>query len=786
MRNKNVRGGPARNPIKGGSSRPAASQPVQRGLNQQRQVNRAVKRQEVHRTIHNQDARSRPAVRPVEPPKRVMNREGPPLGSTPMPPRVSKNLGSRPQPTAGNKTLGGRPLPPSVRPGAGIPPRAGAPAAAGAVAASVAAWALNSGAASPDLSAEISSLQSSLNQLHERASLAHLEADVTSLDSNLSHAINLLEGARAKGYKYQGDLEDIATKAMTRWQQTREKTLANIQQNTGATRSKLASLDNVVRQLNMSLGSQTQALTAVGNLRNEISRASSYLNDVERSISGAYRDIQTVASQLVARLNGIHWALTQRDEISFELEKDEDLVQAVKARWDKEGNEDPEGILFLTNKRLVFERKEKVATKKVLFITTAKELVQELALAAPLAGIKDIKAHNKGLFAHQDFLDVTFSEAKLGKVPFHLDGQRSEDWARLIKDAQSGKIEQQRAQASKLSFADLTGELTQAHIVGLQDEVNALQDEMMLKQLATELNALENQVQNLGRMLGKVRNRGYHIEKTLEADIEVLAAQWERIRTRAQGSMEMQVKLLSDQMKAIQTQTAQLAGMAGDLAAARPLYMQLKSAIASAEAQAEAAQETVLDQYDEYANEVGGLQAHLEWVDWMLDALATASFKLTATESGVAAVEAVWERPGLEPENGILFLTDQRFLWEDRVGDFELKFDVALDALLDLKEEEDPETGMDTLVASLGKGAPVPNARFALAQPVGEDWVKMIGRARSGGYADDRAVEIDPALLERIRNAPTQCSKCGGSFTAPVLRGQTDITCEFCGAVTRI
>ncbi len=784
MRNKNIGGNRPSNPIKGGSSRPPARRPVQSGLNQQRQV----KRQETSRTLFNRDNRSRPAVAPSAPPPRVMNRQGPPLGATTRLANSPKGLGQPPAPpVGGGKAMGGRPMPPGARPSSGgIPARSAPSARGGAVAAAAPAWALNTGAAAPDLSVELSSLQSSLNQLHERSSLAHLEAEVASLDSNLQHALNLLEGARGKGYRYQGDLEEMATRAMTRWQQTRDTALANIQQNAGASRNKLASMDNLVRQLNMSLGSQAQALNAIGNLRNEISRAASYLNDVERSITGAYADVQTLASQMVTRLNGIHWALTQQDEASFEFEKDENLYLAVKARWDKEGNEDPEGILFLTSKRLLFERKEKVATKKILFVTMAKELVQELVINAPLAAIKDTKAHNKGLFGHQDFLDVTFTDSKLGSIPFHLDGQPSEGWARAIKDAQSGKIEQERAQASKLSFADLTGDLTQGHLVGLQDEVNALQDEMMLKELATELNNLENQVQNLGRTLGQVRGRGYHIEKTLEADIEVLAAQWEKIRTRAQGAMEMQVKLLSDQMKAIQSQTAQVVGMSGNLAAARPLYMQVKSAIASAEAQAEAAQETVLDQYDEYANEVGSLQAHLAWVDWMLDALATASFKLTATEAGVAAVEAVWERPGLEPENGILFLTDQRFLWEDRIGDFELKFDVALDAILDIKEEEDPETGMDTLVASLGKGAPVPNARFALAQPVGEDWVKMIGRARSGGYADDRAVEIDPALLERIRNAPTQCGKCGGAFTAPVLRGQTEISCEFCGAVTRI
>jgi prefoldin subunit 5 len=262
--------------------------------------------------------------------------------------------------------------------------------------------------------------------------------------------------------------------------------------------------------------------------------------------------------------------------------------------------------------------------------------------------------------------------------------------------------------------------------------------------------------------------------------------QWEKIKMRSTATLTHQTKLLSAQMSDIQSQMSQLASQSGNLEAARPLFMQLKSAVASAEAQAEAAEQTVLQQYDAYADEVESLDAHLEWVDWMLDALENASFKLIATESGVAAVEAVWERAGLEPENGILYLTDQRLLWEDRVDDFELKIDVPLSKVEDAKLQEDETSGAQELVVRLGSGAPVDKAFFELASPVGDTWLQMIGRARSGGYEEDRAVKIDSAELERIRNAPSQCENCGGAFTAPILRGQKEITCEFCGVVTRI
>ncbi len=642
---------------------------------------------------------------------------------------------------------------------------------------------LNTASAHPGISTQVNALQGSIDELEERASLSEVKEDVASLDADLNHALSLLESAREKDYLYQADLEDIAYDAMSRWQAVRTDVDESIESQAEQVENYIRPVNQQVRQLNNVLSNSDRAASVLSQTESEVRHALRSIDEVERSIESVYDDIEQQTNQLVIRLTRIHWALTQRDEASFDLLENEELFMAVKARWDQEGKDDPEGILFLTNQRLIFERKEKVATKKVLFLTTAKELVQEVLGAQPLNGIESVKAQDKGLFGHQDFLEVDF-DGQI--VSFHLDGQDSKEWAGWILDAKSGKLDQNRATGSKLSFADLTGPLTQADILDLQNEINELQDEMMLRGAQDELSELETQVVSLSRELSELRARGYLIEKSLEADIEILTLQWEKIKTRSQAAFDYQTSQLGSNMKAIQDGMAKLAGMTGALAAARPLYINLKSLIASAEAQAEAAEETVLDQYDEYADEVEVLDTHFEWVDWMLDALSMASFKLLATESGVAAVEAVWERPGLPPENGVLFLTDQRLLWEDREGDFELKLDVPLSEVEEVKEELEDQSRVERLVVNFGANAPLPNGTFLLSQPVAEEWLQMIGRARSGEYQSDRAVEIDEADLERVRNAPSQCPNCGAAFTAPILRGQTEIICEFCGVASRI
>ncbi|MBN1669372.1 MAG: hypothetical protein JW862_19945 [Anaerolineales bacterium] len=740
----------------------------------QRVDQRLVKRQAARQQAATVQPRPRPVVRPSAPPMKQMPKvQAPPAAS------LNRRVHTRPV-RPGTQPAAATPARPSPRLAAALAAAAGTAVAGGLVA-------LRSSAAHPDLASGVVSLENILNDLQSRSDFSHVATDMADLDQTIQHVLNLLESARDKGYVYQGDMEEIAYQAIDRWQTVQAEVESSMTQQASSMQTTLGSLNPYLQRLNTSLSDAARGASALSAAQNQANQVLWDLEKAERALQANYGQIETDIRNLNTRLTRIHWALDQLTEARFDLAQQEDLVMAVPARWDKEGKDDPEGILFLSSKRLIFERKEKLATKKVLFVTTSSELVQEVIIDQTLSEIKGLKAVNKGLFGHQDFMEVTFADGKLGAVAFHLNGQDSQHWVTLIERAKSGKIEEERASGSGLSFSDLTGELTNADLLAIQNEVNELQDEMMLKQVRTELTELENDVHSLSRSLADLRARGYAVEKSLEADLQVLTDQWERIKSRTEATLEHQAQLLSGQMANIQTQLAALMGLSGNLSAARPKYIALKSAVASAEAQAVAAEDTVLDQFDEYADEIEGLAAHLDWVDWMLDALSTASFRLLATESGVAATEAIWLRPGLEPENGILYLTDQRLLWEDRVGDFELKLAVPVQQVADLFEESDDEAEFEVLAVRFDSGdAPVPVGQFQLALPVADDWIKMVKRARTGDYAQDRAVALDPAELERIRNAPQQCSNCGAAYTAPVLRGQTEITCEYCGVVTRI
>jgi hypothetical protein len=645
---------------------------------------------------------------------------------------------------------------------------------------------VNVAAANPQISTEVNSLNSSLEDIKSRSSLNNVVDEMNQLDTNLTHAMDLLEGARQEGYVYQKDLEEIAYNAMDQWQGIKQELLGSVPQQAETFQRKMLLLGDQLARLNSLLGNSASVAPVLRDTTSQVNTLSGELTQIENTLENKFAEIRSQTAEITSRLNLIHWSMDQLSQAKYNLGETENLIHAVQARWDQKGDQDPEGVLYLTNKRILFEQKEKVATKKILFIATAKELVQEVLIDQHLEAISNEKAIHKGLFGNQDFLDVTFSDPKLGNVSFHLNGQDCNLWISWIQKVKSGEIDKERTTGSRISFADFSGPLTTADLLAIQTDVNSLQDVIMLRSIKEELSKIENDIGGLERSLTGLRSRGYVIEKNLEADIKILASQWDRIKTNADLALQNQTRLLGEQMSQIQQNLSILASKSSNLNEARPLFMQIKSQIASIEAQADASDDTVIVTYDQYADEVEAISAHLEWVGWMLDALSTASFKLLATESGIAATEAVWNKTGAEPENGILFLTDQRLLWEDRDNDYELKVDLPLQQITRVRQEVESDGDRESLVFELTSSAPYSTMNFSFGLPVTEAWIKMIGRARSGEYTLDRAIEIDPKEIERIRNAPRQCSNCGAGFTAPLLRGQTEISCEYCGQVTRI
>jgi hypothetical protein len=145
-------------------------------------------------------------------------------------------------------------------------------------------------------------------------------------------------------------------------------------------------------------------------------------------------------------------ALEESTEI--QLRSSEGPLRAVETDWHRDGDEGPEGVMFLTDQRLLFEQREEIVTKKRFgLFKTDSEMVQKLWLDINVSDIEKVEDSEEGGFlgmGKADILELVCSaDAPVSRARFHIKGQESSDWRSLIRRAQSGEVAAERHARAK-------------------------------------------------------------------------------------------------------------------------------------------------------------------------------------------------------------------------------------------------------------------------------------------------------------------------------------------------
>ncbi|MBU0494159.1 MAG: hypothetical protein KKA73_24135 [Chloroflexi bacterium] len=277
---------------------------------------------------------------------------------------------------------------------------------------------------------------------YQEATLADMRAALLQLDAALSTLPVTLQSVREGGYVFDNSLEREIPVINQQWNGTMPRIMNEVLRR--GQELTTTSVD-VGRRFpwNGSPPEPPEHANAVWNLTRAISSA-------ESDIRGMYGGLEKHIRDVEARLHKAQALLERMRGISFRLQPNEYPVAACAARYlpgasDEEG---PNGYLFLTDQRLIFEQNEEVAKAKVLFITTKSEHVQEVKLEVPIGAIKKLEAEDKGFMGHKDFLTMRF-EAPPASRPgarFHIQGS-NEEWMGLINKIISNEIDSDRVGA---------------------------------------------------------------------------------------------------------------------------------------------------------------------------------------------------------------------------------------------------------------------------------------------------------------------------------------------------
>jgi len=213
-----------------------------------------------------------------------------------------------------------------------------------------------------------------------------------------------------------------------------------------------------VRNLDGEMDETERHLARLRPERSSIQSAESAIAGLQRQINAARDAVETLYQGLASELDGITRQMAvatkmidQIDESkAIQLLSAEGPLLAVEAKWQRDGKDGPEGILFLTDQRLIFEKREEIVTKKTfgIFKSQSEEL-QEVLLEVQVSEIESAADKEEGGFlgmGKDDILEMVLAAtASVSRARYHLKGQDSSDWAKMIRRIQTGEIDEDRA-----------------------------------------------------------------------------------------------------------------------------------------------------------------------------------------------------------------------------------------------------------------------------------------------------------------------------------------------------
>lgn len=292
---------------------------------------------------------------------------------------------------------------------------------------------------------DISSAEMEYRNLIDKATLKSVRDRYSALETEINNLPTRVQKIRDRKYAFNKVFEEQTRSFQRQWAVKRSAIVNQITQDSAALQNQLRPLEMRVKALSLA----STPATTVKSLRSDLSTFSSKVSAAESNVANMFDDLESEVNSVKTQLLRIEKALEYCDTASFGFLPTESVVRAVKATWtrdEKKDKEDPEGILYLTDQRLVFEQRDEIATKKVLFITTERKKLQNLEFEVPVFSITSVKATRQGMLKNEDWLDLEFESGAFARsAKLHLDGQSCTEWQAQINQAKSRELDSDRA-----------------------------------------------------------------------------------------------------------------------------------------------------------------------------------------------------------------------------------------------------------------------------------------------------------------------------------------------------
>lgn len=271
--------------------------------------------------------------------------------------------------------------------------------------------------------------------------------DVVRMLGDTATAIAGLPGeiatVRERGYAFAGYLERKAEVLAEQWGEVREQAQDTVNREVERAQRQMKELQGMWQRLETQdaadLREKTFKLLEMG-----ISSAQTALDGARSRVEGMFGVVPDNVRQTQTQLRQISGYLDQAEASKVEWLPGEAIFMVNKGEWVRTGKdkEDPDGAIYLTDKRLIFEQDEKVGGR----FGFGGEQVKEVLFAVPVGAISGVEAEKKGMLGGIDLVHLTLSSGDYRDLTLEVKGGVDCKWyVQQLKRVMSGEIDAERA-----------------------------------------------------------------------------------------------------------------------------------------------------------------------------------------------------------------------------------------------------------------------------------------------------------------------------------------------------
>lgn len=288
--------------------------------------------------------------------------------------------------------------------------------------------------------ADMAALRQEYDRLRQQTDLASATGEAWELSREVGRFEERIEALGRRGYAFTRRLAREAADLRERWR-TAESNFDRILRDARYdVRRDLDRVDMALRQAERAPGDGT-----IGLARTEIRALARRLDEERSRLIRTYENEKTDIRAFDRHLDALEWSTEQLSAAAFQLDAGETMIVAAQVEWREDGDGDErDGVLYLTDRRLLLERKERTGAFLGIF---GGRMEQALVWSLALDDVEDVRSEDMGILGSRDMLSLRARRGGEAATELSIEIKANADnqeWAGFITRAKGRGYEDER------------------------------------------------------------------------------------------------------------------------------------------------------------------------------------------------------------------------------------------------------------------------------------------------------------------------------------------------------